>query len=89
MTVFLIFLCGLLAERILTVRKNREAVQNTPLLLVPLCSIAVIGALLYSHAYADVGLAIVGTGLLVVNFLMLYLYNLLLRSFSRNTSWTR
>ena len=83
MTVFLIFLCGLLAERILTVRKNREAVQNTPLLLVPLCSIAVIGALLYSHAYADVGLAIVGTGLLVVNFLMLYLYNLLLRSFSQ------
>lgn len=80
-TVFLIFLCGLLAERILTAPGG--TVPNFPLVLMPVCSIAVIAALLYSHACTDVGLAIVGTGLLSLNFLMLYLYNLLLRSFSQ------
>lgn len=81
-TVFLIFLCGLLAERILTIRQTGGTALHSPLLWMPVCSIAVIAALLYSHACTDIGLAIVGAGLLAMNFLMLYLYNLLLRTFS-------
>lgn len=80
---FLILVCELLAEKIITIHKNVETTQNFPLMLVPICSIAVILILMYSGACAARGVAIVSFGLLVINFLMLYLYNLLLRSISQ------
>ena len=80
---FLILVCELLAEKIITIHKNVETTQNFPLMLVPICSIAVIVLLIYSGVCASRGVAIVCIGLLVINFLMLYLYNLLLHSISQ------
>lgn len=79
----LIFICELVIEKMITIHKNTEAVQNVSLILMPLCSIAVIGMLIYSDACTDTGLAIVSIDLLIVNFLMLYLYNLLLHFMSQ------
>lgn len=82
-SLFLIFICGLVTEKIITIHKNTEMVQDIPLVLMPICSIIVIGLLIYSGTCTGTGLVIVSTGLLVLNFLMLYLYNLLLHSISQ------
>lgn len=81
--LFLILICELLTEKLITVRKNEETAWNFPLMLVPLCSIALIWFLIYSGGCAGREAAIVSIGLLVINFLMLYLYNLLLNSVSQ------
>lgn len=81
--LLLILICGLLAEKLITIQKNAETAQNFPLILVPLCSIAVIWFFVYAGTYVGREAAIVSLGLLVINFLMLYLYNLLLRSVSQ------
>lgn len=81
--LFLILICELLTEKIITIHKNTETAEKFPLILVPLCSIAVIWFLIYSDACAGREIAIVSIGLLVINFLMLYLYNLLLHSISQ------
>ncbi|MCM1539970.1 MAG: GHKL domain-containing protein [Blautia sp.] len=78
--VFLIFICELIAEKIITIRRNMEISPSFSLILIPLCSVAVICLLTYLNAYIDRGIAIICIGLLIVNFFMLYLYNLLLRS---------
>ncbi len=81
--LFLILICELLAEKLITIQKNAETAQNFPLILVPLCSIAVIWFFVYAGTYVGREAAIVSLGLLVINFLMLYLYNLLMRSVSQ------
>lgn len=80
---FLIFICELLVEKVVTIHKDTEAAQNFPLIFVPICSIMVIGVLIYLDVCADIGIAIVSIGLLILNFLMLYLYNLLIHSISQ------
>lgn len=81
--LLLILTCELLAEKLITIQKNAETAQNFPLILVPLCSIAVIWFFVYAGTYVGREAAIVSLGLLVINFLMLYLYNLLRRSVSQ------
>lgn len=81
--LLLILICELLAEKLITIQKNAETTQNFPLILVPLCSIAVIWFFVYAGTYVGREAAVVSLGLLVINFLMLYLYNLLLRSVSQ------
>ncbi len=84
-TSFLIFICGLLLEKIINHRKNMEAVQNLPLILVPLCSIVMGCAMLYVSGKENIRamVVIVSIGLLLLNFLVMCLYNLLLKSFSQ------
>ena len=82
-SLFLIFICEMVVEKIITIRKDAESVQNVSLVLIPVCSIIVIALLIYTGTCTDIGLSIVSIGLLAVNFLMLYLYNLLLHSISR------
>lgn len=79
-SVFMILVCLILAGKIITIHRNAEQTQNTALILVPLCSIAVLWLLIYSETCEEVGIAIVAMGLLVTNFFMLYLYNQLLHS---------
>lgn len=78
--VFLIFICEVLAEKIINVKKNMEMAHKFPLIFVPISSIVVLCLLIYSDTCRDMGIVIVSMGLLVINFLMLYLYNLLLHS---------
>lgn len=78
--VLLMFICELLAERIVQIKRDAEVPYKFPLLLIPLCSILVLGILFYSNTCKDMGIVIVSIGMLIINFLMLYLYNMLLRS---------
>lgn len=80
---FMIYICELVIEKMITVHKDTEAVRNVSLILMPGCSIIVIALLIYSSTCTAIGLSIVSTGLLITNFLMLYLYSLLLHSISR------
>ncbi len=82
-SVFMIFICELLTEKLITNRKHMENTPNSPLIIVPLSSIIVICLLIYSNSCEEMGIAIVSIGLLVVNFYMLYLYNLLLHFISQ------
>ncbi len=81
--VFLIFVCELIAEKIITIRKSTEIPPDFLLIFVPLCSVAVLCLLLYLNACIDRGVAIVCIGLLIVNFFMMYLYTLLFQSISQ------
>ncbi|MDE6642342.1 MAG: ATP-binding protein [Acetatifactor sp.] len=83
LTVFLIFVCELITEKIVTVHKREEIPPNLSLMFIPACSIAVILPLTYFDICTDKGVAFVCIGLLVINFFMLYLYNLLLQSVSQ------
>lgn len=81
--VFMILICLILVGKIITIHKNVEQTQNVSLILVPLCSVAVILMLFYSGTCEGSGLAIVAMGLLIINIFMLYLYNQLLHSISQ------
>lgn len=80
---FLIFMCELVIEKIITIHKDAEDAQNISLVLMPICSSIVIILLIYTDTCTGIGLTIVSIGLLIANFLMLYLYNLLLHSISQ------
>lgn len=82
-SVFMFFLCELLAEKLITIHEDTETTKNLSLILVPLCSIAIICFLTYSDDCTNTGIAIVSFGLLILNLLMLYLYNLLVHSISQ------
>ena len=83
-TVFLFFLCELLAEKIVN-RKDGNMEQNLPLamMLVPISSIVTFGLLMYTKSSSQTVLLIVSIGFLFINFLLLYLYNMLLKSFAQ------
>lgn len=83
LATFLLWVCELLTEKMVTIHKDTEQVHNLPLIFVPLCSIAVICVLVYSDTCTDRGVALVGAGLLIINFFLLYLYNMLLHSLSQ------
>ena len=80
---FMIYICELVIEKMITIHKDTETVRNVSLILMPGCSIVVIALLIYSGTCTNIGLSIVSTGLLITNFLMLYLYSLLLHSISQ------
>ncbi|MCH5270913.1 MAG: GHKL domain-containing protein [Lachnospiraceae bacterium] len=82
-SVFLFFICELLTEKVVTIHKNTETPQDLPLIFVPICSVVAICLLLYMESFSGIGVAIVSICLLVVNFLMLYLYNYLLHSMAQ------
>ncbi len=83
MTVLLICISENLTEKVIATPQNAETVQSLPLILVPVCSISVICFLGYSKACGDFVRIVVSIGFLIINFLMLCLYDLLLRSVSQ------
>ncbi len=82
-SVFLIFICELFTEKIINERKHTENVQNFTLILVPLCSVAILCLLIYTKGNAGFGLVIISVGLLMANFLIFYLYNMLSSTLSQ------
>ncbi len=75
-TVFLIFICELLTERIVNVRRKVQNIRNISLGLVPLCSVGMLCVLIYTESSTETGLVISSTGLILVNFFTFYLYNM-------------
>lgn len=82
-SVLMILVCLLVVRKIITLHKNVEQAQNVSLILIPLCSIAVILLLTYPGIIEEVGISAVVLGLLGINFFMFFLYNQLLRSISQ------
>ena len=84
--VFLFFICELLAEKIVVYKKDKDMVQNLPLamMLVPISSIVTFSLLMYVESSSQTVLLIVTIGFLFINFLLLYLYNMLLRLFTQH-----
>ena len=76
-TVFLILICELVTEKIVNNRRHQEGVRNLSLSLVPLCSIGVFCATVYTDSVTEKGIIIISTGLILINFFTYYLYNML------------
>lgn len=76
-TVFLILICELLTERIVATRHHKQNVRNLSLSLVPLCSIGMFCAMVYTGSVTEKGIIITSVGLILINFLVYYLYNIL------------
>lgn len=79
-SVFLIFICQLLTERIVKGRKNVNNIYNLSLICVPIISIGLLNILLLTKSSTNQGIAITSLGILSINFLMFYFYGLLLQS---------
>lgn len=76
-TVFLILICELLTEKIIDTKRNKENVRNLSLILVPLCSIWMFCVLIYTKNVTKGGIVIISIGLMLINFFIYYLYNML------------
>lgn len=77
---FLYLACELIAERIL---KAQDEGQKIPLVLVPLVSVMILMYMLYSGQVIGIPIVVVSLGLLLINFLVIYLYNELLNSLKK------
>lgn len=83
LTTFWIFICRLLLEKLLNFHKKNTQVQSLSLILVPFCSILLIVLAALGNMKKESIVVALAVGLLVINFLILYLYNMLLKAFSR------
>ncbi len=82
-SVLLIFICELFTEKIINERKHTENIQNFSLALVPICSIFMLCLLIYIKASTVYGLVIISVGLIMSNFLIFNLYNMLSSTLSQ------
>ncbi len=84
-TAILIFICELLTERIVNGRKKKKEGRDVPLIFVPICSMVIVWCLVSVMGTGNRRMFIVtvSVSLLIVNFLVLYLYHLLLKAFSQ------
>lgn len=76
--IFLLSLCEVLTERIVSIRHQTEKVHNLSLGLIPLCSIGMLYTMAQTGSSMQTGLVIViSIGLILINFFTFYLYNIL------------
>lgn len=75
---FLIFVCGLVMEKIVRHPKNEDIVQSIPIVLVPLSS--VITVLILAGINNKAVVLIVAVNLLIINFLFYYLYDIVIHT---------
>ena len=81
--LFLLLICELFAEKIISERKNIETVESLSLALVPLSSMGILLFISYGRKGPDRELIIISLGLMLINFIVFYLYNMLLKAFSQ------
>lgn len=84
-TAILIFICELITEKIVNYRKNVNEAWNVPLIFVPVCSMIIVWLIVSVMDIRSrrIFIVVVSASLLIVNFLVLYLYNVLLKAFSQ------
>lgn len=85
-SVLLFFFCELATEKMILSRKGSKDIKSLPLamMLVPVSSIITFGLLMGVKGSSQTVLLIVSAGFWAVNFLLFYLYNLLLNFFVRH-----
>jgi len=79
--MFLLLICELLTEKIVDTRHKTENVRCLSLGLIPLCSIGMLCAMVYTGSSTQTGFVIVSIGLILVNIFTFYLYNMLSDTF--------
>lgn len=82
-TVFLIFISELLTEKIISYKKGADTIQNLPLIVVPICSIGIIAFIAYNQTISNKEIIFISFGLLLINFVVFYLYNYLVKLLSQ------
>ncbi len=75
--MFLLLICEVLTEKIVSTRHKTENIRNLSLGLIPLCSIGMLCAMIYTVSNIQTGIVIVSIGLILINFFTFYLYNIL------------
>lgn len=76
--IMFVFMC--LLRRIMQSRNEQQIVPSVALIIVPIISICILLYMAYMKHYISGDFIAVGLGLLCINFLVLYLYNMLLES---------
>lgn len=76
-TDLLILICVLLTEALIDRKKDDEILYNFPLILIPLTSLVILNVLIKDGRLSEWGFIIASIGVLLINFLAFYLYNLL------------
>lgn len=82
-TCLLFLVCELLTERIINHQTESDTIQSLPLLLVPVSSIIMLDFLIRDKAYTYITIVVVAVGFLFINFLVFYLYNMLVKTVSQ------
>lgn len=77
--ILLMFVCELIAGRIVSGQKNRTRTYHLSLICIPLCSILLVTILIYTKSSTYRGITIICLGLFLINFLMFYFYSLFLK----------
>lgn len=81
-TVFLLFICELIIERLISKKNNeKKEINNLALLVVPICSIILLWIVTHNYFEIDSICAIIAGSMLIINFVVFYLYNLIINSF--------
>lgn len=80
---FYFLICVLLAGKLMQVRNKNAELPSIALMIVPMSSIAIVGFISYVESQLGIEIVIVSMGLLLINFLVLYLYNMLLESMTQ------
>lgn len=70
--------CVLLMNKIFDLRKKQENLPSVCLIFVPVCSVGIICYMTHTHKYLASEYIIISTGVLIINFIVIYLYHMML-----------
>lgn len=79
----MILVCVVLTESVVDRKNDEGVIINIPLLFIPLTSIIVLSFLIKDTGYTNYSIIIASMGILIMNFWVFYLYNLLKNNFFR------
>lgn len=79
----LFLICSLVVEKVVRSKSRVEENALFPLLMLPVCSIVIIVYMFYSSSMPDWDVVVISIGLLVMNFFIFYIYNLLVELLMR------
>lgn len=74
----IMMVCVVLMNRIFEIRKQQGNLPSIVLVFVPVCSVSIICYMTYTHRYLSSEYIIISTGVLLINFIVIYLYHMML-----------
>lgn len=74
----IMMVCVVLMNRIFEIRKQQGNLPSIVLVFVPICSVSIICYMTYTHKYLSSEYIIISTGVLLINFIVIYLYHMML-----------
>lgn len=74
----IMMVCVVLMNRIFEIRTQQGNLPSIVLVFVPVCSVSIICYMTYTHRYLSSEYIIISTGVLLINFIVIYLYHMML-----------